>query len=55
MDCTIVQKVTNWLQNVKHVAQNAISLMSTTVDTERNLSTHVDITPLPSMSMTLGP
>lgn len=42
MDWTIVQKVHNCEQNVSDRRQNATGLMSSTDDTERNLSTIVD-------------
>ena len=42
MDCTIVQNVRNCGQNVSDRRQNATGLMSSTDDTERNLSTIVD-------------
>lgn len=43
MDCTIVQNVRHGGQNNNNCCQNATGLMSPMGNTERNLSTHVDI------------
>lgn len=50
MDCTIVQNVRHGAQKVTNWLQSVTGLTSTIVDTERNLSTTVDNTPLPSRS-----
>ena len=55
MDSAIAENVRNCAQNDNNCCQGATGLTSTIVDTERNLSTTVDITPLPSRSATLGP